>query len=127
MARILVCEDDVVFQELVRTVLAKDGHEITCVDGGNQALSAIAREPFDLLVTDIVMPDKDGLETIREIRSKRSELPVLAMTSGLPNLKAEFLKAASALGADGVIQKPFKASDLRAQVTALLGMRSSRA
>lgn len=125
MARILVCEDDVVFQELVRTVLSRDGHETVCVENGNEALSAIAREPFDLLVTDIVMPDKDGLETIREIRSRRCGLMVLAMTSGLPNLKAEFLKAASALGADGVIQKPFKASELRAQVTALLGVKAA--
>ena len=96
MARILVCEDDLAFQELVKTVLTKDGHEVTCVEDGHEAISALARETFELMVTDIVMPGKDGLETIREIRSKRSDLPVLAKTSGLLSLKAEFLKAASA-------------------------------
>lgn len=125
MARILVCEDDPVFQELVKSALAKDGHEVTCVGDGSEAISALARESFELMVTDIVMPGKDGLETIRELRFNRSDLPVLAMTSGLPNLKAEFLKAASALGADSVIKKPFKASELRERVTSLLSKGST--
>ncbi|NOT42417.1 MAG: response regulator [Alphaproteobacteria bacterium] len=120
MAKILICEDDELYQQIAEAAFAGGEHEVVFAANGVQALSHLRASAFDLVVTDLLMPDKDGLEVIRAIREGSVKTPILAMTAGLASLKEPLLVAASALGANDVIQKPFRPAALRERVDALL-------
>lgn len=120
MAKILICEDDELYQQIAEAAFAGGEHNVTFASNGLHALQRLSESTFDLVVTDLMMPDKDGLEVIRAIREVNAKTPILAMTAGLASLKEPLLVAASALGANGVIQKPFRPGALRERVDALL-------
>lgn len=120
MARILICDDDELYREIAGAAFTESGHEILFATNGDEALVVIAAQPIDVLVTDLVMPGKDGLELIKDVRRAENPIAVLAMTAGLASLKDPLLIAASAFGADDVIQKPFRPMALRQKVDALL-------
>lgn len=80
MARILVAEDDGAVRQLVTRILESHGHAVTAVIDGAFALEAIARETFDLLVTDIVMPRLDGIALSLKLAKTHPTLPILMMT-----------------------------------------------
>lgn len=120
MARVLICEDDELYQQIADAAFAGSSHEVMFAPNGREALKHLRASPFDIVVTDLLMPDKDGLEVIRAIRESSSTTPILAMTAGLASLKEPLLVAASALGANDVIQKPFRPVALRERVEALL-------
>lgn len=125
MARILVCEDDELYRQIAEVAFADGGHELVFAVNGDQALARLKDESVDLIVTDLVMPGKDGLEVIRALRAQNSRLPILAMTAGFATLKEPLLVAASALGADDVIEKPFRPQMLRQRADALLAKAST--
>jgi CheY-like chemotaxis protein len=120
MARILVCEDDAVYRELTGGILSARGHDVVFAADGHQAISKLIDGRFDLIVTDLVMPGPDGLEIIKSIRQNQGQVPVLAMSGGLGNLKDPLLLAASVMGASKVIEKPFRGRDFGNEVDALL-------
>jgi DNA-binding response OmpR family regulator len=120
VAKILICEDDDLYRQIAEVAFADCGHELVFANNGDEALAKLKRDPVDLIVTDLVMPGKDGLEVIRAIRSTHNRMPILAMTAGLATLKEPLLVAATALGADDVIEKPFRPQALRQRVDALL-------
>ena len=122
MAKILICEDDELYRQIAEAAFAAGDHEVTFAENGRQALSQLNAPgaSIDLVVTDLVMPDKDGLEVIRAIRDRCAATPILAMTAGVASLKEPLLVAASALGANDVIQKPFRPPALRERAEALL-------
>jgi DNA-binding response OmpR family regulator len=120
VARILICEDDELYQQIADAAFAGSEHEVMFAPNGSEALKHLRARHFDIVVTDLLMPDKDGLEVIRAIREGMSGTPILAMTAGLASLKEPLLVAASALGANDVIQKPFRPVALRERVEALL-------
>jgi two-component system, chemotaxis family, chemotaxis protein CheY len=120
VAKILICEDDELYQQIAEAAFAGGEHNVTFASNGLQALQRLSESTFDLVVTDLMMPDKDGLEVIRAIREGNAKTPILAMTAGLASLKEPLLVAAAALGANDVIQKPFRPGALRERVAALL-------
>ncbi len=120
MAKILICEDDELYRQIAEAAFAGGNHQIHFAHDGDQALRWLDAEPVDLVVTDLVMPGKDGLELIRTLRKTQSGIPILAMTAGIASLKEPLLVAAAALGADDVIEKPFRPAALRARADALL-------
>jgi DNA-binding response OmpR family regulator len=120
VAKILICEDDELYCQIAEAAFAGGGHDVLFASNGRQALNHLKTTEVDLVVTDLVMPDKDGLEVIRSIREKNALTPILAMTAGLASLKEPLLVAATALGANDVIQKPFRPAALRERVDALL-------
>jgi DNA-binding response OmpR family regulator len=120
MAKILICEDDELYQQIAEAAFTGGDHEVEFAQNGREAIDRLRRVAFDLVVTDLLMPDKDGLEVIRAIRDSSKQTPILAMTAGLASLKEPLLVAASALGANDVIQKPFRPGALRERVDALL-------
>jgi DNA-binding response OmpR family regulator len=126
VARILICEDDDLYRQIAEAAFADSGHELSFAQNGDEALSRLEAGPVDLVVTDLVMPGKDGLEVIRAIRETHSRVPVLAMTAGLASLKEPLLVAARALGADDVIQKPFRPPALRERAEALLAKAAAK-
>jgi DNA-binding response OmpR family regulator len=120
MTTILICDDDELYREIAGAAFSESGHNILFATNGDEALRVIAANAVDVLVTDLVMPGKDGLELIKDVRRAENPIAVLAMTAGLASLKDPLLIAASAFGADDVIQKPFRPMVLRQKVDALL-------
>ena len=100
MATILICDDDELYREVAAAAFNDCGHQILFAVNGDQALAMIMANPVDVLVTDLVMPGKDGLELIKDVRRTDKPVSVLAMTAGLASLKDPLLIAASAFGAD---------------------------
>lgn len=80
MARILVAEDDEAVREFVERALTHRGHDVTTTDDGIGALEALEREPFDLLLTDIVLPELDGIALALKVAKEYPEIPILLMS-----------------------------------------------
>ena len=120
MSKILICEDDELYRQIAEIAFADGSHELVFAHNGDDALARLAKDRTELVITDLVMPGKDGLEVIRAVRAAQGRTPILAMTAGLAALKEPLLVAASALGADDVIEKPFRPVSLRQRADALL-------
>lgn len=122
MARILLVDDEDAVLRLLEAVLAIDHHEVTTARDGNLAIAAVTNGTFDLVVTDLVMPDKEGLETIIEIRRLKPELKIIAMSGGGRGSADDYLEMAAVLGASKTLAKPFSSHELLAAVTEVLAM-----
>lgn len=116
MARILVVDDEPGIRQVIVNALVHEGHIVHEAAHGGEGLALLEREPFDLVILDIYMPTKDGLETLRMLRMSKPALKILAM-SGVGQIgKFEPLKIAEKLGADCVLEKPFDIEQLSQMV-----------
>ena len=106
MAKILVIDDDEIMNELMVAMLTKDGYEVHRAFDGNQGIALFKAQQFDLVVTDIIMPDKEGLETIREIRATGRPVPIIAVSGGGKARPEGYLAVAQSFGADYAFEKP---------------------
>lgn len=122
MANILVIEDDELVASAIEAVLMKAGHTATLAGNGELGLTKFAAAPTDLVITDIIMPRKEGIATIRELRERVPNLPIIAISGGGHAKNIEFLRSAANLAATEVLSKPFSNSDLIAMVAKLLGL-----
>ncbi len=113
MAKILLIEDDKVVAASLATFLKKDGHAVETVHDGLHGMAAVEAEAPDIVVTDVFMPEMDGLEAIRELRSKKPGLPVIAISGGGTLSSTDALRMAHALGAKEILTKPILAEQLR--------------
>jgi len=117
MAAILVVEDDPQFIDTVGKMLSRDDHSVVKVNDGEEALEALAGDSYDLVVLDIIMPNKEGLETLAEIRNRFPELRVLCMSGGGRSGNFDPLQLSEKFGADATIAKPFRPAELRQRVS----------
>ena len=127
MATIVIIDDSVPFREIVRQILVKDGHEIYEANDGTVVLKLLEKHTPDLVITDIFMPNKDGIEVVREVRRVAPNTKIIAMTGSNPVREQLYLTAASELGADATIKKPFRSNELRTIVRKLLAEQSADA
>ncbi len=118
MSRILVVDDEEVVRELTVEILRRSGHEPQGVASAKVALELLDEELFDLVVSDVVMPEMTGVEFLYELRKRRPELPVVLMTGG--SKEPERATKAVELGACSLIYKPFSHTELTAAVFAAL-------
>ncbi len=107
MAKILVIEDEDSFRNVLVKMLTKAGFEVRQAGDGNQALQVCAQFMPDLVLTDIIMPDKEGLETIQELLEISPKLKIVAMSGGGRFGPDSYLPLAEKLGAKATLQKPF--------------------
>ncbi len=124
MARILVIDDEAAIRGLLRDMLESEGHLVVEASDGAVAMKQWREpqaQPFDLVITDILMPEKDGLEVIREIRRLSPKTKVIAISGGSPQVHVRFLDIANHLGAYRTIEKPFSLHDLLDAVNGALG------
>jgi len=119
MALILVTDDDDEFRGTLRELLESDGHTVLEAADGGIALNLLAATPVDLLTLDIVMPEKDGLETMMAIRKKHADLKVLVISGGGRINAVDYLKHAQLMGAAATMLKPFKHEQLTATLRTL--------
>ena len=122
---ILLAEDNVINQRLVMRLLEKQGHTVEVVSNGREALAAVVRRPFDLVLMDVQMPEMDGLEATAAIRAqerqKGQHLPIIALTANAMKGDAEVCLAA---GMDDYVSKPIKIEALRAALAGIEDRRS---
>jgi CheY-like chemotaxis protein len=123
MARILVIEDDNSSRWIVVRTLVQMGHTVLEASNGVEGLRANRDAPVDLVLTDLVMPEKEGIETIMELRRTHPMVKIIAMTGGLnPVMARTNLQNARFLGASKVLLKPFDQAELAAALDEVLGM-----
>ncbi|MEB0140167.1 MULTISPECIES: response regulator [unclassified Undibacterium] len=114
MVQILVIEDDIQFSHMLEKMLQQDGHQIVTASDGAEALKLLPTIKPDLILTDILMPHLDGVETIMQLAQQGSEVPIIAMSGGRRSISAAFnLDSAKLLGVKAVLAKPFSRADLR--------------
>lgn len=125
MARILLIEDDEAIRTLLREYLAREGHEVTTASNGREGLEMFRPGGFDLVITDLIMPEMEGIEVLQELRQRDTKIPALAMSGGGQFGAAEtYLRLAALLGAGRVLAKPFTREQFLAGVNDALGRRS---
>src|SRR3954466_16310145 len=112
MARILIVDDDDDFREMLRMAATALGHDVSAARDGNEALRLCACESPDLVLTDLVMPEREGLKMIQVLRRDWPQLKIIAMSSGARMNARDLLKVAKLMGAREVLTKPFSIQEL---------------
>ena len=107
MARILVIDDDKIMNSMVVQMLKEAGYEVKSALDGKHGLKLLDAKTFDLIVTDIIMPEIEGLEMIRVVRAINRKIPIIAISGGGKMRPENYLKMAQGLGADYTFEKPF--------------------
>jgi CheY-like chemotaxis protein len=121
MNRILVIEDNPVTQMLVASLLGQSGHEVVEAADGREAMRLFSRSHFDLVITDIIMPEQEGLSTIRAIRKVDQKVPILAMSGDATALHEQgYLAMTLDFGANDTMRKPLDLDTLTTKVGNLL-------
>ena len=120
MSSILVVDDDSSVLDVMSEMLRLEGHEVSVAANGRDAVEKVFNEVFDLVITDLIMPEKEGLETIADIRRKFSELPIIAISGGGRVGPNDYLETARFIGANTTLAKPFARQELISAVDSLL-------
>ena len=120
MARILIVDDEELVRYTMREILEEFGHVVVEAENGNECLTLQKQSPFDLVITDIIMPEKEGLETITELKREFPDLKVIAFSGGGRTRHHDYLEKAKERGADEVLDKPFTETKILELVDGLL-------
>jgi DNA-binding response OmpR family regulator len=123
MARILIIDDDEDIREILASVLGRLGHEVREAGDGAAGLKLYRQSPVDLVITDLVMPEKEGLSTIMDLRKLAPQARIIAISGGLAHDPKLYLHMAEKLGADRILRKPFHLPELEATVAETLALR----
>lgn len=120
MSTILVVDDDTQVLEVMSEMLRLEGHTVAVAENGQQAVEQIRDRRFDLVITDLIMPEKEGLETIADIRKHHSRMPIIAISGGGRVGPTDYLETARFIGANATLAKPFGRQELISTVSNLL-------
>ena len=112
MPGILLLEDNQAYRELISDVLTMAGFEVCAISDGRRVTDILRHRSIDLVITDVVMPERDGLETMTELHYSHPRLPIIAMSGDVPLNTELYLRLAEKLGASRVLAKPFKMAEL---------------
>lgn len=126
MSKILVVDDDSQVLQVVSEMLRIEGHNVVMAANGRQALDQFEHDDFDLVVTDIIMPEQEGLETIANLRRRETYIPIIAISGGGRAGNLDYLETARYIGADGILAKPFGRQDLLTTVNQVLNDTAAR-
>ena len=113
--RILVIEDEEVIRNLLTTILEAEGCSVKTAQNGKEAMHIFSTANFDIVITDMAMPEKDGVETIIEIRQLTPSVGIIAMSGAGSSIK--LLRLARAFDADTTLKKPFTRKELISAIT----------
>ena len=120
MARILVIEDDNEVREYIDSVLSRHGYEVETAGNGKDGVEIFRDNPVDLVITDIIMPEKDGIETIMDLKRHHSSLKIIAISGGGRAEPENYLHSAKLIGAHVTLRKPFTNEEMLQAVEDLL-------
>ena len=116
--KLLIVDDNAFILKVIEQMLDGEGHDITAKSNVDDAIANLETAPCDLVITDIVMPEKDGTKLAQFVKSKKPEIPVLAITGGVENAAQDYAHYAE-MFADEVLQKPLKKDELIATIAKL--------
>lgn len=121
MAEILVIDDDDMVRTMLLRTLARGGHTATGARDGAEGVAAFREKPADLVITDIFMPNQEGLATIMELRRGFPHIRIIAISGGGARASLDVLPVAEALGAQRTLRKPFTPAEVMDAVRDVLG------
>jgi DNA-binding response OmpR family regulator len=122
MARILVIDDEPSVRELLYAMLIEEGYEVVEAADGKAGMRLFQECPADLVITDLIMPEKEGIETIMDLRRDFPDVKIIAMSGGGIIQAEDYLGMAQGVGAHRVFEKPFGVSDMLKAVRELLNL-----
>ncbi len=117
---ILVVDDDEMMRAFIRELLKINDFKITEAANGKLGLKEFRENTPDLVITDIIMPEMEGISFIRELRSHNKDIPIIAMTGNVHGRMEEFLDISSQLGADEILRKPIKSKEFLEAISKLI-------
>ena len=118
--KILLIDDDTLIRRSVARVLLQNGYEVITAEDGVRGMELYHREKFDLIITDIYMPRQEGIETILTLRRTDPDTKIIAISGGGHTGNTDALEMARLLGANGIIEKPFRTDQLLATIKAVM-------
>jgi two-component system, chemotaxis family, chemotaxis protein CheY len=120
MAVVMVIDDDAALRRLIMRALGNDGHEVIEAENGADALALLESHQPALVITDILMPKTEGIETINKVKERFPGIKIIAMSGGGMSRNLMFLDIARAIGAEETLAKPFRPAKLVEAVKRLL-------
>ncbi len=120
MKRILVIDDDIHVLRVLHYVLVREGYEVIKASNGKEGMNLCRENPFDLIITDLVMPEKEGIEIIMKLREWFPYIKIIAISGGGYMTPGNYLYMAKGLGAQRTLAKPFGRDELVSAVKELL-------
>jgi DNA-binding response OmpR family regulator len=112
MKRILIIDDEFSIRSMLKKMLEQEGFDIIVASDGKEGMKLFEKDPADLVITDIIMPEKDGLEIIQALRKGYPDVPIIAMSGGGRNPPDGYLNMAKLFGAQATFEKPLKKEEL---------------
>jgi len=120
MARLLIIDDAADLRTTLRDILEAQGYEVIEASNGREGLQRYLLAPLDLVITDLLMPEQEGMETIQAMRRVHRQVKIIAITGGGHTGRMDFLEAAAVLGAQRTLRKPFRQGELLTAVRELM-------
>ncbi len=120
MRSILLVDDDKQLLDVMSEMLRMEGYDVAVAENGQLAVERLSDQAFDQVITDLIMPEKEGLETIADIRRHRHDMPIIAISGGGRLGPSDYLETAKFIGADATLAKPFARQELISAVSNLL-------
>jgi len=111
--KVLVVDDEEMLRNLLARILEREGYSVSIATGGKQALACLEKSDFQIMISDVKMPEMSGFELLKEAKQKYPRLAVVMMTAFGDD---DTIQRALGLGADGYVAKPFKSHDLSSEV-----------
>ena len=112
MERILIIDDDAQVLDVIHLALAREGYEVLKASNGKEGIKLHRKNPVDLVITDLIMPEKDGIETILELTAEFPEVKIIAISGGGHIGPEDYLLMANMFGAKRTLAKPIERNDL---------------
>jgi len=119
MAYILILDDDIITQDVLGQICEDGGHHVYKAFNGNEGIRICKNKPVDLIITDILMPEKDGIEIIIEMKNNYPKIKMIAISGGGQIEPEVYLKVAKTLGVSHVFIKPLKREEILASIQEL--------
>ena len=120
MCKILIIDDEPHILLMLKKMLERAGYEVDLASNGNEGMEIFQKESADMVITDIIMPEKEGLETIREMKRLYPGLKIIAMSGGGKISADNYLETAKIFGAHRIFQKPFTQKEFISTVNELM-------
>ena len=121
MPRILIIDDELQIRKMLRQMFEREGFEVVTAANGREGVKAFRADPADLIITDLIMPEKEGIEIIFELRREFPQVKIIAMSGGGRTAPEGYLKIAEKAGALHTFSKPLERSDMLQAVREILG------
>jgi CheY-like chemotaxis protein len=120
MPHILLIDDEESFRSVLTASLQQMGHTVTEARDGRKGVECFTNDQFDIVITDLIMPDKEGIETIIDLRKLSPSVKIIAMSGGGRVTSVDYLQIARQVGAKFILAKPFTYEEIRSAIEQLM-------